>query len=274
VSGGGKRDWWPDEFRKVVTLGESTTAGGWSTARERAWAPRLAALIDDFQSAKVELVNAGIGANVISPRSPAYDLSGKPAGLERLDKHVIVHQPDLLVVSYGLNDCRGGTPLDLFIEELRTLVRRVRAALAPAPLIVLLGPYYVTNFTRLAAAFGHGSLALLHQYNAAIAALAREEDCLYVDVLAAEGEADWLIHYDGSHANDVGHQVIANRIFEVLAQHCSGLAKRTQEAERTSPRWRDETVLRADYYPLEEIEVQQRRQREAAGKGTQSGARS
>lgn len=165
-------------------------------------------------------------------------------------------------MSYGLNDCRGGTPLALLIDELHALVRRVRQALAPRPpLIVLLGPYYVTNFTLLAPAFVHGSLELLYRYNDAIAALAPAADCLYVDVLAAEGTADWLLHYDGSHANDVGHQVIANRIFEVLAQNCSGLAKQTKEAEKTSPRWRDETVLRADYYTLDELEAQQRRQR-------------
>jgi lysophospholipase L1-like esterase len=260
-----KRDWWPDEFRKLVTLGESTTAGGWSTSRERAWAPRLAALISDVQAAPVELFNAGIGANVISPRSPAYERSGKPAGLERLDKHVIAHRPDLLVVSYGNNDARGGTPPELFVEELRALVRLVREALAPAPpLIVLVGPYYATNFTELAEAFRHGSLAHLYAYNTATAALARDAQCLFVDALAAEGEADWLLHYDGSHANDVGHLVIANRIFEVLAQHCSGLAQHTKRAERTSPRWRDETVLRRDYYTLEEIAAQHERQR--AGK--------
>ncbi|MBI3973451.1 MAG: SGNH/GDSL hydrolase family protein [Chloroflexi bacterium] len=261
--GPAKRDWWPEEFRRLVTLGESTTAGGSATARERAWAPRLAALINDFQSAPVELVNSGIGANLISTRSPAYEWSGKPAGLERVDKHVIAHQPDLLVVSYGLNDCRGGTPLDLFTGELRTLVRRVREALTPTPpLIVLLGPYYVTNFTELSPAFVHGSLELFYRFNEAIASVAQQEDCLYVNVLAAEGETDWLLHDDGSHANDLGHQLIANRIFEVLAQNCSGLARHTKQKENTSPRWRDETVLRADYYTLEEIAAQHERQRQ------------
>ena len=66
------RDWWGQEFRVLVTLGESTTAGGWSSARLRCWANRLAALINDVQAQPVRLVNAGIGANVISTRSPAY----------------------------------------------------------------------------------------------------------------------------------------------------------------------------------------------------------
>ena len=112
-----KRDWHSEEFKVLVTLGESTTAGGWSSSRERCWASRLAALISDVQAAPVKLVNSGIGANVISTRSPCYEHSGKPAATERLDKHVIPHHPDLLIISYGLNDARGGTPLELFAEE-------------------------------------------------------------------------------------------------------------------------------------------------------------
>ena len=30
-----KKDWWTKEFQKLVTIGESTTAGGWSSIRER-----------------------------------------------------------------------------------------------------------------------------------------------------------------------------------------------------------------------------------------------
>ena len=43
-----RRDRWPEEFRRMVALGESTTAGGWSSSRERSmatdsvgeWTPR------------------------------------------------------------------------------------------------------------------------------------------------------------------------------------------------------------------------------------------
>lgn len=240
-----KKDWWPHEFRKLVTLGESTTAGGWSTSRERCWASLLAALISDYQSQPVQLINAGIGANVISTRSPCYPDSGKPAASERLDKHVIAHNPDLLVIAYGLNDARGGTPLALFREEMAALICRVRQRLKP--LIVLLGPYHMTDFILGGAEWGHADLSLMHTFSEEIAAVAREQGCLFVDALAASGHTDWMVHYDGVHANDLGHRIIANRIFEVLAQSCSGLALRTQEAEKTSPRWRDESTLKAGY---------------------------
>ena len=93
----------------------------------------------------MRVVNSGIGANLISTRSPSYDESGKPAASERLEKHVLAHDPDLLIISYGLNDARGGTPLPQFREDLALLVRRVREHLDP--LILLPGPYFMTDFT-------------------------------------------------------------------------------------------------------------------------------
>src|SRR5262245_9717890 len=216
-----KRDWWDKPFRMLVTLGESTTAGGWASCRERSWANQLARLINEFQRIPVQLVNVGIGGNVISKRSPAYEHSGKPAALERLDRHVLHHQPDLLVVSYGLNDARGGTPVDLFAGELRALVDRVRERIRP--LLVLVGPYYMTGFDKFGPHWNHASLETFHRYNEAIGKVATAKDCLFVDLLATYGNAGWLVHHDGVHANDLGHRLVANKIFEVLASSCSCL---------------------------------------------------
>jgi lysophospholipase L1-like esterase len=240
-----KRDWHGEEFRTLVTLGESTTAGGWSSSRERCWASRLAALISDVQSQPVKLVNSGIGANVISTRSPGYEGSGKPAAGERLDKHVIAHDPDLLVVSYGLNDARSGTSLALFAEELEAIVDRVRESCDP--IIVLLGPYFMTAFSCGGAPWSHGSIELFHAFNDLISAVARAKGCLFVGLLKAYGGAPWMVHQDGVHANDLSHLVVANKIFEILARNCSGLAKHTKAAEHDIPPWRDESVLAADY---------------------------
>jgi lysophospholipase L1-like esterase len=240
-----KRDWKAEEFEILVTLGESTTAGGWSSSRERCWASRLAALISDVQSRPVRLVNSGIGANVISVSSPAYEHSGKPAASERLGMHVLAHRPDLLVISYGLNDARGGTPTSLFASELELLVDDVRSACAP--LIVLAGPYFMTDFTVGGERWSHADIDLFEEFNRVVAAVAEDRACLFVDLLAGYDRTPWLIHHDGVHANDLGHLVVANRIFEKLVQCCSGLALHTRALERTAPRWRDESTLSADY---------------------------
>ena len=243
-----KRDWWNKEFKWLITLGESTTAGGWSSSRERCWASQLARLINEFQRVPVQLVNVGIGANVISTKSPAYPHSGKPAASERLLKHVLENTangnpivPDLLVISYGLNDARGGTPLDLFTAEMNDIIHRVREHIQP--LVVLVGPYYMTDFTLGGPTWSHASLDTFRQYNDAIRRVAGETSCLFVDLLASYREADWLVHHAGCHANDLGHRIVANKIFEVLAANCSGLAIETRELEKHIAPWRDESTL-------------------------------
>lgn len=240
-----KKDWHKEKFRCLVALGESTTAGGWSTAKKRSWVSVLGDLIGDFQDTPVHVVNSGIGANVISTRSPAYEHSGKPAANERIDKHVIAHRPDLLIISYGLNDARGGTPVEQFCTDLNTLISRVREQIDP--LILLPGPYFMTDFSVGGQAWSCADLTLFKKFNIEIASVAEEQSCLFVDLLDANGETPWMVHYDGVHQNDLGHQIVANRIFEVLAKNCSGLALETKRAERNSPRWRDESTLKSDY---------------------------
>ena len=240
-----RKDHHPIEFHTLVTLVESTTAGVWASHPDRCWASRLATLISDVQSHPVTLHNVGIGANVVSTASPGYPHSGKPAANERLDKHVFAHRPDLLIISYGLNDARGGTPLDLFARELSALIAAVHARIDP--LIVLPGPYYMTDFAVDQPNWAHANIELFHHYNDRIGAIAHDKYCLYVDLLAAYNGTPWMVHHDGVHANDLGHLIVANKIFEVLAQHCSGLALHTRALEQRAPRWRDESVLRADY---------------------------
>jgi lysophospholipase L1-like esterase len=240
-----KRDYHPAPFRQMVALGESTTAGGWSSSRERCWVSLLAGLISDYQDEPVAWVNSGIGANLISHRSPAYDYSGKPAADERLDKHVFAHAPDLVLVSYGLNDACSGTPLGLFTQALDGVVAAIQTN--TQALIVLLGPYFMTDYTRGPGRWDKASPPRLHAFGSAVRAVASLRDCLFVDILAANGHTNWMVHYDGVHANDLGHRIIANRVFEVLAQNCSGLAVRTKALEESIPRWRDESTLKADY---------------------------
>ena len=53
---GVKIDWQPDEFRRMVALGESTTAGGWSTSRNRCWVSVLADIYAD-RPCEIEAAN-------------------------------------------------------------------------------------------------------------------------------------------------------------------------------------------------------------------------
>ncbi len=235
------RDFRKTPFKVAVALGESTTAGGTATRRELTWVHRLGQLIDEAQLEPIEMINSGLGANLISLRSPAYDYSGKPSAIERYAKHVLEHRPDLVLISYGLNDARGGTPLEPFLQDLGHIVLDIKER--SGALMVLINAYYMTAFDQYSP-FDRGSLESFIGFNAAMRHLALECDVLYADVFEAQGMAPWMVDPDGVHANNLGHRVIANRVFEVLAQNCSALAQSAVELRKTFEPWRDESVLR------------------------------
>lgn len=239
-----KRDYRNQPFTIGVAIGESTTAGGTATSRDLTWVSRLTELINESQLEPIQMINSGIGANVISPRSPSYEQSGKPSAAERYQKHVIDFSPDLVMISYGLNDARGGTPLAQFLEDLKHVTLDIKTK--TDAVIVLVNAYFMTGFDRYLP-YNQANVATFMGYNCAARRLAEECDVLYADVFAAQAMAPWMVDPDGVHANNLGHRVIANRIFEVLAQNCSGLSQKAFELRNNFQQWRDESVLKQLY---------------------------
>lgn len=237
------KDYRPTPFRRMVIMGESTVAGGgWLPHREDRFADVLVRLINSCQEQPVEYFNKGIGANAISPRSPGYPQSAKPSALERYKTDVIELQPDLFVLCYGLNDMRANMPVAHFREDLATILREVQKACSPAT--VLTTVYYMTGWKSFPP-YDQGSVELSLRYNDCLRQLAEQHDCILADIWSGEGEADWLIHYDGVHANRVGNLVIAHRIFEALARHSSGLTESTFAQDRNT-RWTQATMKRRE----------------------------
>ena len=243
-----KRDWWSEEFRTLITLGESITAGGWASCRERCWPQVLSHMINEVQRLPLQLVNVGIGANMIAKRSPGSRYGSRPAAAERLEKHVLNNSangapvvPDLLVIAYGMNDAAGGTPVPQFVEDLSGIIDRVREKFKL--LIVLAGPYFAVDFKIGGPGLDYASLKSYHKFNDATRELANKKECLFADLLAAFDNAPWMVHRDGIHSNDLGHRVVANHIFNLLAANCSGLAKETKAVEEHILPWRDEAIL-------------------------------
>ena len=219
-------------FRRLVILGESTVEGGpWLHRLEDRYPDVLVRLINACQKEPIEYYNKGIGNNAISPRSPGYEQSAKPSALERYHKDVIDLHPDLFILAYGLNDMRAGMPLADFRDDMATIISNVQKACSPVT--VLTTVYYMTGYKSWPP-LDKGSIELTRRYNGCIRGLAAEFDCILADVWASEGRADWMIHYDGVHANKVGELVIGNRVFEALSHHASGLANWTYEQEQAT----------------------------------------
>jgi lysophospholipase L1-like esterase len=237
------RDFRKEPFKRLVILGESTVHGGpWLRRDEDRYPDVLVRLINSCQDEPVEYHNKGISANAISPRSPGYGESAKPSALERYKTDVIALKPDLFLLCYGLNDMRAAMPVEEFHDDMATIIRDVKKACSPV--MVLTTVYYMTSW-RSFPPYDKGSAALTMRYNDSIRGLASEFDCIVADAWSAEGAADWLIHYDGVHANEVGSVVLGNRIFEALAQHCSGLTNQAYRKARDTEWTKETTQLRA-----------------------------
>jgi len=230
-----KRDYRSQPFRKAVAIGDSVTAGGTALSPEQSWVSLLTGLINESQMKPVEIVNNGIGANLISPRSTLYDKSQKPA-LERYPEHVIAYRPDLVLIAYGLGDALAGSPLAPFLEDLRHMVLDIKKQ--TGAVIVIVNACFMTAFDRHEP-FNRASVASIEGSNAALRSLAEECDVLYADVFIAQGMAPWTVDpVDGVHPNNLGHRLIANRVFETLAQNCSGLSEKALELRKTFKPWR------------------------------------
>ena len=239
-----KRDYCSKPFRVAVAFGDSITAGGTATSRDLTWVSRLEGLINQAQIKPVQMINSGIGGNEISPRSVYYDQLGKVSAMERYQKHVVDHHPDLVLISYGVNDAMSGTPVEVFLEDLRSVALDIREK--THALVVILDAYLVKDFHRYPPTV-NGSVASLMAYNSAMRRMAEECDMLFADVFGAYGMAPWVLDEDGVHPNNLGHTLVANRVFEVLAQNCSCLAQKALELRKTFKPWRDETALRKAY---------------------------
>ena len=224
-----KTDMRAEPFRTMVPLGESHVAGMCATAESRRWVNIVAELISRFQGVPVALHNKGISANAISPRSPGYANSAKPSALERYRQDVIALNPDLLILAYGLNDMRAGMPPEDFRQDMAEIITQVKQACDPVT--VLTTVYHMSAYDWYPP-YDVGSPAATEVFNLVIRQLADEHGCILADIYAAEGQADWVIHPDTVHANDLGHLLIAHRVFEAIATNCSGAAARvTAELE-------------------------------------------
>lgn len=242
-----KRDFRNKPFRIAVAVGDAVTAGGDATRPELCWVSRLADAINESQLQPVKMYNNGIGANVISRHSPAYNPSRGPSAIERYHEHVIAYHPDLALVAYGLNDARGGMPLAQFLAAEQQIVLDIKRH--TSALIVVVDASFMTDFDRWPP-YDRANLATFMGFNCALKRMAEECDVLYADVFASQGMAPWMVDPEnGVHPNNLGHRIIADRIFNVLAQNCSCLSQSAFAMKQTMKPWRQrEAELQKEFY--------------------------
>ena len=221
---------------RIVALGESTTWGYCVSSKGKCWVSQVGRMLEEFQGAPIEVVNQGIGSNVLTRECPAYPHSAGACALERVDGDVIALNPDLVLLSYGLNDSRGGTTPEVFRRAYQELIDRIRAAIDPV--IVLVNTYYMRELLyedENCPHWGESNYDITDVFNLVIEQIAEKNGLILADVYSAEVGADWIIDEDQGHGNDIGHRLIANRVFEAVVRNCSFVAR--QMPKETLIRW-------------------------------------
>ena len=214
-------------FESLVVLGESTVeGGGWLLDQKERWADILWKLLEDAQEMPVSYHNAGVGASVISPNSPGYEASIKPSASERLQQEVIDHNPDLVVIAYGLNDMRADMGLADFEAEMKQIIDRIQQSINS--LILIVNVYHMSAFKHYPP-FDKGSVSKTIEYNQMLERLSIKRGCVYADVWGAEGQRDWLVHQDTVHANKVGNMLIAHKVFESIVLAVPGITNKLEK---------------------------------------------
>jgi lysophospholipase L1-like esterase len=217
-------------FQRMVVLGDSIAYGMCAHDPANEWNQVVAGLIRRFQAEPLTVFNRGLPASVISPRCPGYVQSAKPSLLERYHDHCIALRPDLVIIADGLNAMRSGMSVQDYMADLNTIASDIQGQ--TGALVVLVGIYHQI--------FGQGGNdPATHPiwtkwdhdtariYNLAIKLIAQKYKMPFVDALEVLQGADWMLHPDACHLNDLGHVLIGHAIFQAIATCTSSLAQKT-----------------------------------------------
>ncbi|MCL2884003.1 MAG: SGNH/GDSL hydrolase family protein [Oscillospiraceae bacterium] len=220
-------------YQNVLFIGDSITAGVGATSPDQGWAGIISHTITAYQAFAPTFVNKARSASVLSTSCPAYTQSARPAAMERIDKDFDKNY-DLIFLAYGVNDLRGGTPPDVFEADYRNYLTQVRQK-CPDATIVMLDVFAMdASGYSWDGVWGKGTPALHGEYNNIIRRLAGEFNALFVDVYGLEAERTGMLA-DGLHPTQLGHQLIADRVFETLARYSVYLANSVGQAKVAAP---------------------------------------
>ena len=222
-------------FRRMVVLGDSIAYGMCAGEPRHEWPQVAASLLRDFQPEELIVLDRALPAGVISPRCPGYAESAKPSLIERYRRHCIDLRPDLVIIAEGVNDMRSGMPLQEYLADLEQIVCDIRDQ--TEALIVLVGIYHRTygvgaNDPAVYPTWSRWTNETAAAFNDAIRTVAASFDAPFVDALRIMGGADWLLHVDACHLNDLGHVLVGNAVFEAIARSHRSVADSTYRSIR------------------------------------------
>ena len=133
-------------------------------------------------------------------------------GLARLDWSVLSYEPDLVTINFGINDSVFDIDVDEFKENLKKMIRRIRAGPDSDILLLSSQPLETPPYDRI-----------VQDYYRAVEDVAREMDVGFVDVYGAWMERvragtplSSLIIPGLDHPNEAGYRIIAEELMRLF----------------------------------------------------------
>lgn len=205
----------------IVAYGDSVTHGGFAGAevdQEAVYHNLLKKRILQISSyVPVNVINAGVGGLTAAQ------------SLERMERHVFSHSPDLVIVSFGLNDVNG--PLEEYLSALRTIFGRCKEYGVDTIFMTpnMLNTYVAEGTEDKHIPYAHitaeyQNSGKMDTYIGAAVALAKEMSILVADCygkwkkLAETEDTTLLLDNRINHPTRQMHQLFADTLFDVIFQ--------------------------------------------------------
>ncbi len=187
---------------RIVCFGDSITGVYYHSGGRRAWCDLVGlGLRQLYPHARPELLNAGISGNTSAD------------ALRRLEADVLRHQPQLVVVMFGMNDVARATPGD-YRANLRQIVQQVQQRNAE---VMLLTPNCVSPEDPLRPLWKVADYAqITREVGRELQVPVTDTFRAFQSVQAVDHRA-WLgLMSDAIHPNMRGHKLLAEEVVQTL----------------------------------------------------------
>lgn len=174
-----------------VVLGGSITQGS-NAGPEKCYGARLAGwLKDSFFDAEIKYVNAGIGA------------TGSLIGVHRLDRDVLCHNPDFVIVEYSVNDVNSEQTVETYDNLLyKILNHKTKPALLCIGMVSKVGSHAADSHLPVSK---HYDIPFISYQNA-----------VWPEI--EKGNLTWdMLSDDDVHPIEVGHKIVADLVINYLS---------------------------------------------------------
>ena len=193
-------------------------------------------------------------SDVLADRFPAHTFINSGAGgetfedgLERLDRDVLTHCPDIVLIEFGANDWwRDERPNTAWAADLETVVRRVQGVGATAVVLGVFGPCRDASGDLVEKTDGTDARALAYREMECV--VCERHGCRYVANIQERIIGDRCCWRDRNHPNEYGNRRVADVIEPVIAELTGSvpLPVRRPTLQTTRDMWAEAVSLAPD----------------------------